>query len=292
MTDDTSKIRRWLFAAALAAALIGLVAALMIRSGDGGAETAGSATVPTDADASAPDADSARPDALPAGADVDLTGTWAHKSLQTSLTDVPVGGEVEARTITLRITEVEQTDRTLAIRSKVCHSEVDGDSDTVTTRIPDAFVDGLPVAERRGQLEERNGELALTVDHQCDVYGADLDDPQDALPTAPDAPTVVDADGDGDPGVTVHLEGMISAKLNIAQRGCDSYVGRVLSEDRVRGTVDWSADQELLESNSMLVGSKPPSRPHPDAQKSWFEMRRVDEAMTCEQLMERVDEVF
>ncbi len=235
----------------------------------------------------APDAAGADTSSRPDPADLDLTGRWAHRSTQTSLAELPVGGEVEARTLTYRLSDLEHDGEASHLSIEVCETRIESDTDRVETRIPGAFVEAIPRQERPIELTARGGTVHLRAPRRCSVRGADLDDPAaDPLPTSPDAPAVVDEDGDGHPGVTIAIEGMVSGELYLVQRGCDRFTGEVVSADRIRGTVDWESEQETLDSTSMFLGAKPPSRPHPDEQKSTFEMVRVDGQTNCEELMD------
>lgn len=291
MTDDgqSSKNKRtlgWVLFALVLLAGFGVTAAIVSPEGTGSA-TRGAGGVDT------PERDRAIGPVSDEPVDIDLSGTWAHKSVQTSLSDVPMGGEVEAKTITHRVTEIEQDGRTIDVRADVCNSKIESSFEKIQTKIPAAFVDAIPIDERSGRLEPAGEQEKLVVERSCGVRGAEVDDPAtSALPTSPDDESVRDEDGDGHPGVTVEVEGMVSGEVYIVQRGCDSYRGRVLSRDHIRGTVDWSTDQEMLDSTSMFLRGKPPSRQHPDDEKSWFEMVRIDEGTSCAELMRDPSKYF
>lgn len=225
---------------------------------------------------------------------VELSGTWAAKSVQTSVTDIPVVGEVEAETITHRRITLEQRGATVELRSELCKSAIQSNSSSVRTVIPDAYIDSAEVQERDAalQLGDR-GRLRMRVPRTCGVRGAELSDPaEDELPTEPDDSRVVDGDGDGRPGVTIRVEGTISGRMSLVQRGCDAYEGIVRSRDRIRGTVEWSTEQEVLAANSMLLRGKTAAKPHPNPERSWFVMTRVTESATCEEIVERSAELF
>jgi hypothetical protein len=304
---------RWLFAGVAAVVVSGFIAALLTSADSTepvlqastsefadapNASPPGSSADPVDladptVDAS-PTVDANPPDASPPTLDeLDLTGRWAHRTVQTSLTELPVGGEVESRTITHRITDIRHSGESATLEVDVCTSKIDSNTDRIRTRLPEAFIESIPTSERRATLTTRDGLPRLEAARTCSVRGADLDAPSSGeLPASSDAPTVVDEDGDGHPGVTVSVEGMIDGDLYLVQRGCDSFRGRIISPNRIRGTVDWTTKQMILESTSMFLGDKPPSRPHPDDQKSFFEMVRVDRETTCADLLQSPDTYF
>lgn len=219
---------------------------------------------------------------------VDLSGRWAHRSVQVSKNEVPIAGEVEAKTTSIRVTEIEQDGAGVTLESKLCDTRIESPYDRVRTEIPDAFIESAPEDERRGRLEMVGGHVDLVVGESCDVRGAEVEDPAESeLPTDPDDERVVDEDNDGNPGVTIRIVGLVEAKLFLVQRGCDSYRGEVVSEDRIRGRIDWRTEQELLGSTSRLIRSRPDARPHDDPSKHRFEMRRIDDVVGCAQLTEK-----
>lgn len=285
----------WVASVAVAA-LLGTTGVLWIAYSGGGdatettADAGGEATADTatgDADASS----ALRVDSLQA---VDLSGVWAEKTVQTSVTDVPVVGQVEARSITHRRVEIDQRGDTLDLRSTLCDTSVESNSSAVQTIIPDAYVDSAPPQERQGTLElGEQGRARLSIPRRCGVRGADVDDPaSEELPKTPDDGRVVDADGDGYPGVTIRIEGTISGRMGMVQRGCDTYQGTLQSEDRIRGTVEWSTEQNVLKANSMFLRGRTAPKPHSNPERSWFEMTRVEESTGCETILENSDELF
>jgi len=262
--------------------------------GDGGSaprEDAGSAS------SAQPGPDTARtPDVftVDSAGEFDVAGTWADKSLQTSVTDLPVVGRIEARTVTHRRVEIDQNGASLEIRSELCGTTIESATDAVETIVPEAFVETATPQRRDGRLVRSDrGALRLRIPRNCGVRGAELSDPHDGeLPTSPDDRRVVDGDRDGHPGVSFRVEGAISGRLSVVQRGCDAYDGRVRSPDRIRGTVEWSTDQHVLEATSIWLRRKTSPQPHPDPDRSWFEMRRIPADTSCEEILERSDEIF
>jgi hypothetical protein len=132
----------WVASVALAA-LFGTTAVLWVADPGSGGTTGGS----EDAGASArndaggdTDTDGSSPLRLGSIQAVDLSGIWAEKTVQTSVTDVPVVGQVEGRTITHRRLEVDQRGDTVDLRSTLCGTSVESNSNAVQTVIPDAYI--------------------------------------------------------------------------------------------------------------------------------------------------------
>jgi hypothetical protein len=232
--------------------------------------------------------------AAAADAPPDLSGSWGQKMVQTAVTQLPLIGETVSQTKSWMLVDVEQEGREVTWSTEVCQAQVDGDVDAVQTILPEGFADAIPNPERTGELTRTDdGEWRLEIDRETMVMGARLRNPEsENLPDSPDAPTVVDADDDGHPGVTIRMEGMLGGRLSIVQRARDSYLGTEVTDQRIRGTVDWMTEREIIESSNPLLGSDLATDPHPEAARSYFEMKRIDADASCKDLMEQRGELF
>ena len=212
----------------------------------------------------------------------ELGGWWAQKMVLTAVSDPPFVGTVTNETINYLLIRVTQDGRQLTLKSQVCDVDVDSDFTKVRTIIPDAFADALPDSTRTGELTRRDNRWRLEVDRVLNVVGARLREPtSERLPTSADDPRVVDGDDDGRPGLTVKIRGMVNGKIFVVQRGWDAYSGTIFSEERIRGDVRWSTEQKVLGSTSIFLGDQPPTEPHEDADRSFFEMVRLDGSPSC-----------
>lgn len=224
----------------------------------------------------------------------DLSGHWGQKMVQTAVTQLPLVGETVSRTQSWMLVDVEQEGRQMTWSTEVCQVQIDGEVDAVETILPEGFVDAVPTPERTGELTRTDeGDWRLDIDEQTTIMGARLRNPEsENLPTSPDAPTVVDADDDGHPGVTIRMEGMLGGRLSIVQRARDSYFGTEVTDQHVRGTVDWMTERQILESSNPLLSTDLATTPHPEDARSYFEMRRIDADASCRDLMEQRSELF
>ncbi|MFB6374131.1 MAG: hypothetical protein ABEN55_13695 [Bradymonadaceae bacterium] len=224
----------------------------------------------------------------------DLSGTWARKTVQTSVTDLPILGDTTSKTTSYVLVDIEQTGRRVSWSARTCEATIDGDIGAVRTILPDAFVDAIPVSNRSGRLvtdEEDETRLKMEPDHI--VMGAALGDPaNDPLPSSADDLSVTDDDHDGKPGVTIRMEGLLSGRVYVVRRATSRYSATVEDPDRFRGLVDWETDRRILKSTNSLLANDRKTEPHSDARKSWFEMRRLDTKITCSQLRSRTDDLF
>ena len=213
----------------------------------------------------------------------DVEGWWAQKMVLTAVSDPPFVGEVINETINYVLIRIAQEGRQLTLHSRVCDVDIDSNFTRVRTIIPSAFAEALPDSERSAELVRDDGRWRVEVDRLLSVVGAQLREPtSERLPTSADDPRVVDADEDGHPGLTVKIRGMVDGKIYVVQRGWDAYAGAVQNGDRIQGDVRWSTEQTVVGSNNIFLRSQPPTEPHENPERSFFEMVRLDDAPSCE----------
>lgn len=216
----------------------------------------------------------------------DLSGTWAQKIVLSSVSDPPVVGTVKSTTTTYLLYEIRQRDREVEIERTICDVQMESDSSMVEPELPNLFVDALPEEDRAGRIDREGGSAVLVVERSESVLGADLRAPiSERLPTSAEDSRVTDVDGDGEPGATVRIRGIVSGEIYVVQRAWNRFRGRLDSTGRIAGRVEWQLDQEVVGSSSIFLRNQPPTRPHPDGAKSYFEMVRVDSGATCSELM-------
>lgn len=235
----------------------------------------------------------AAPTALPEpefeGPDID--GTWGQVFVTTTETRVPVLGTIRSVTTALLLMEVTQDDDLAHISRSVCAIDVDSGTAVVNTIIPAAFVRAIPESRSTVQLVERDSAWALSGWSLTEVVGMSLDQPSsEILPTSADDPRVTDADGDGNPGCTVLVRGIVRGEVYVAQRGISTLSTTVVDENTIDGEVNWSAEQVVLgASNRMLQGE---SNARPSNRGNYFSSRRVTDGMDCTELRSRSEELL
>ncbi len=225
----------------------------------------------------------------------DLSGHWALLQVESAIGTIPLLGERPRTARTLALLDVVQDGATLNAEQRCCATRMDNGTSLVRTDIPDAFLTSMPVALWTATLDALPTGVALTKPWTTSVLGAQLDNPEtDALPASADDPRVFDQDGDGRPGLTVHVAvlGLIQGDVYVVQRDRTRYTGLVLSADAVEGLVEWTSEQSVLgASNSFLLGGTS-SRPDPVAEHSYFAARRVDPSVGCAELLETASTLF
>ncbi len=242
-----------------------------------------------------PDADTneGNGDVDPEAPSEDLSGTWAQLMNISAFSDVPVVGEVQNETISIQKLRIEQNGLDLEITAETCSIILESTPALAETIIPDAFVESLEVTTRPGTLTVSDDGVEVYFPTFVEVRGAVLDDPvQDPLPTDPDDPRVFDQDGDGNPGLTVRVTGLLSGEIYVVQRGSDELTGQVQGRDRFDGLVTWENEQVVLGTDNPLLDNEPDTIVNPDPAASFFRTTRVADDAECPDLIENADTLF
>jgi hypothetical protein len=221
----------------------------------------------------------------------DPSGTWAQRVELTGVSRVPIVGQITSVTTTLQLVQIDtrgQSSSDIQMTTEVCEIDLQNNSSMVHPRIPKAFAQSLGKTVRDGNLVQRTDGWWLQMDRHTQVIGASLrHPPEESLPTRPDDPRVYDQDGDGKPGMTVQVRGTVRGELYLVQRGMDAWNARFQTRDDMKGCVDWSQTQKVVDSNSMLLGDGPATRQHPQVGRSTVTLRRLNEMnATCEDVQQ------
>ncbi|MCX6106299.1 MAG: hypothetical protein NTY08_10770 [Proteobacteria bacterium] len=166
-----------------------------------------------------------------------------------------------------------------------------------TLVFPEAFKRSLPIRTASYQISNDAQGVALAGTQAVEVLGAKLaDDSKDQIPTSADDPSVIDQDGDGQPGVTVDISAKaafvtIKGKVYLVQRTITQETGRLESADLIRGNIKWSTDQKIIGSDSKILGAVQPTITELPEQ-SVFTMRKVSDTDTCASILSHKDQLF
>ena len=138
-------------------------------------------------------------------------GHYGQRIVLSGIAEVPVLGFQETNTVGLALVELTNDNGILSARIKTCETKIQRPDDIVTTSIPEAFIESLPIAYRSGFIDNTVIELSQLIE----LNGVRLNDPlMDALPDDTND-GIYDQDGDGFPGVTVFVSGLISGQINL-----------------------------------------------------------------------------
>jgi hypothetical protein len=216
-----------------------------------------------------------------------LSGTWVEVHVLSEILSFPIVGRVESTNEGVLRTEIMQTGSALSLSGRYCAIEVAIESPLAWTGIPDSFLASFGQQMRPATIEASSERTRFVLDWYAEVNGARLSDPHtEPLPRSCDDPRVVDADGDGHPGVTLlaRVLGVIEGEVYVVQRVRYRLVGTLVSPDRIEGLIEWTGEHVVLGASSPLLAVDTPSGPHDDPERSRFVLVRVRPGTMCEEI--------
>lgn len=224
-----------------------------------------------------------------------LVGTYALRSRLATIQSTPVIGKTPSLSSRYGIVTIGRDGEGLNVTETNCHIDVVGKGPAVAS-IPDAFTRAIPVttAPLRVWRESEGVPLQFAKDAVPTVVGALLENPdQDALPTVPTDPRVIDQDQDGKPGVTIKIDGsLIKGSIYLVQRLNYSWAGTVDAEMNLKGLIQDSGDQSILDASNPILKTKVPVVNDPDASKSDISFVRINGVYDCDRLAQEKNALF
>ncbi len=224
-----------------------------------------------------------------------VAGLWGRKVTMAALSQVPVVGTVFVETIALQRMEIKESGGAWEIGLEICALRMESTSTLVQTLFPDAFIESLEKTTQPASFERRDDVAVLVAPRFIELRGVRLTDPEnEPMPTDADDPRVFDQDGDGKPGMTVRITGLIDGEVYVIQRA-SSWWEVVVAEDapaRLDGLVDWDVEQVVLGADNSLLTLGGDSDKDPDASKSRHLLRRLEAGTSCEQMILDEAEIF
>ena len=235
-------------------------------------------------------ADTAPPSAseLPPGAE-DLVGRYAHY-------DVVAYEDEAMRTLIIStgFADLELRDGELWNTMRFCHADAVSDQD-IEVSISDAATQAIVPVDTPVEVTQDDGRLRVLRPATPTGIGIELADPaNDALPTDPDDPRIVDADGDGNPGIpsTVRITEDLRGEIYLARREIFAYDVTVVSPDRLEGTITDSSEQLVLGASNDVFLTSAQWVQIDDPARNPVIWERVDEDWDCDRLAAERDELF
>jgi hypothetical protein len=225
----------------------------------------------------------------------DISGAWAHLQVMSSITNAPVLGTINLKTITTLRVEVTQKGTDLSIVFEPCAVESESSSPFFKVIFPEAFVKYMGIDTKPARLEAVGNEWRLFQPRYTIVRGVRLQDPErDPLPTDPNDPRIFDQDKDGKPGMTIRVSvlGIIEGEIYIIQRDWNSLRSTVLTPTIIDGLMEWGSEQVVLGASNPLLAGQPESTPDPKPENSYFRTTRISANTDCAQILKERDKLF
>ena len=224
---------------------------------------------------------------------VDYSGTWAREAVRTSVSSPPLIGDVTTTVTSLARIEISQEGQDLDLTVEVCDIQAVTDNDSARTELPEAFITSVPIMERSATVVAiEGGHMFFSEDH-AQVRGAQLSDAQtEPLPVDEDDVRLLDPDGDGHPGLTIRVFGVVDGEMYIVQRIRTSLCGLSTDANRIDGLLEWRLDQVTVDASSFMLDRQTETEPHVDPERHYFRTTRVEPNTTCQDIKERAEQIF
>lgn len=213
----------------------------------------------------------------------ELGGVWVQLTHQTTISTPALIGEVRTETRTWSVVQVHQAGNDVRLESEICRIDVNTSSRGVRTIIPEAMRRVMSRGSRSGRLILDDSGYQLSLPRVYMLLGAELDNPTtDSLPSSASDPRVIDHDGDGHPGVTVRIRGIVRGEVYLVQRAWSRLLSNQLGERRISGFIQWDEESEVLDATNPFLKMQPDTRPSNLREDNYFIMERFDMTPTCE----------
>jgi hypothetical protein len=233
----------------------------------------------------------ARADA--ASADIDFSGVWAQEVVRSAVVDLPVVGETRSAVAAFLRLEVRHEGTDLRIRARLCGLESRGGPSVVRTTFPDALVRSVGEMDRSATIRRTDEGWRFFQRRRWEIMGVRLEDPAtESLPATADDARVFDQDGDGKPGVTVRISGLVNGEIHLVKKTWSVLRGAADGPDRIDGLVEWGNERSVLGSDSALLRNPPDGWPDPTGANSYFRTTRVAAGDTCADIVRDAGRLF
>jgi len=226
-----------------------------------------------------------------------LAGTFALKLELITETELPLIGNTIGGGATFVLVERQFDDAAGAYTQthQLCGGFLKGD--VSTSYIPDESWQKVPPTTPP-VVETRDADGFVSVKGHLELWGlAGLDNPYtDPIPnddveaaTEPHKSHIVDMDEDGNPGVTVAVEGIVNGDFFFIQRKVTDLEGVVLSEDRLVGLHQNDFKQTIIGAANAPVQQGYPTFQHADPKQTWFEEIRLPDGSGCDAVLDAAE---
>jgi hypothetical protein len=226
----------------------------------------------------------------------DVSGRWALRTIGAQRSQPQGLDEFQTRIISVMLVEQQQGGEGITASASYCDHTTEDDGAIVSAIIPDTYREMLKPMMRTGTFAQGEGGLRYRLDRLYEVVGATLQDTaEEALPTEPDDPRVIDEDDDGRPGVTILLSGLVDGEVHVVERKRTELDGVAVSKDRIEGTLDFASEQSVVGADpASLEASIATTRTYPDPEtcSSTFVLVRVPDDADCAFIKGQADTLF
>lgn len=209
-----------------------------------------------------------------------LDGRWVFLQRTVTVADAPVIGKIYATTTAISVHDLVEAGGHLHGNGTLCSLTLDSGTSFVRTILPPALRNVLPKPKINAKLTYEDGKLLYADAPPPVVLGAKVASIGEALPTQSSDARVVDSDGDGHPGVTVRVEGIVSGEIYVVQRNVAVFDGALRVDGSFAGSIRHGMSQVVLGATSSRLVDGPKS--YPVDKGSFFRLAPLPKAATCD----------
>ncbi len=228
----------------------------------------------------------------------DMTGPWAMKYAVSYFTTIP-GFNREVTTILYGLARlpVEHDGRDFYFTENLCTMEMgiveDFDMQII---FPQKTVESVPPGDRHAVLSATEEGASFHHEPYLSLFGINedlMDNPTtDELPTETEDALVADLDNDGHPGVTARVTGIVAAEFYVVLRLSRWLDGVVESGTLIEGTNGSLVEMVTLDADPSLLAMQLELRPNPQVEVNHFQLVRLPDDYSCEEIEQYQDELF
>lgn len=226
----------------------------------------------------------------PAVRGAELAGRWAHYDIVAYQDSM-----MKTMIVSYGFTNFTVEDGKLVEAEQFCTADQVSDQ-AIETAISDAGTQAIKPVSTPVEVSGTPGSLRIRRPATPTPVGIELEDPAtDELPADPEDPRIVDADGDGKPGITVTVKigDSFSGELYLARREIFAYDLVQKDADTLAGTVKDSSEQLVIgASDPILESTNAQWDQVEDRSLSPIVLRRVGADWDCDRLVAQRDDLF
>lgn len=220
----------------------------------------------------------------------ELVGRWAHYDIVAYQDSM-----MKTMIVSYGFTNFTVEDGKLVEAEQFCTADQVSDQ-AIETAISDAGTQAIKPVSTPVEVSGTPGSLRIRRPATPTPVGIELEDPAtDELPADPEDPRIVDADGDGKPGITVTVKigDSFSGELYLARREIFAYDLVQKDADTLAGTVKDSSEQLVIgASDPILESTNAQWDQVEDRSLSPIVLRRVGADWDCDRLVAQRDDLF
>ena len=187
---------------------------------------------------------------------ISLEGYWSAAYETVVDWDLPVVGKTQQKVSVLSVWSIAQDGFQFRAKESVCRIEMDSGNQWVQLSMNAPSPKGLSGTEYTGKWIVGTRGWSIKTFPLRRFHGLKKPWPKD-LPETIAETQVVDVDGDGKPGLTLFLRGMVVSNLEAIQRDDIVFEGALQGDGSILGTVDWKWERKLLQSSNSHVTEMP-----------------------------------